>query len=155
MGYPGKERRRRFVYLTRNTEYHTHDGVCVAVRDRRTGAWSSSHPALKRRIEGGVRTLTNGCALPTLHPPQVGAPMYFVLATGDEDSQLVTSRIESIDRPEWHDVARYSSVAARQRSPQAEQSSAADGEPSSRAEGQPASRAAAPRPHVAHSGSRR
>ncbi|MBM4373704.1 MAG: hypothetical protein FJ095_01375 [Deltaproteobacteria bacterium] len=113
MGYAGKERRRRFVYLTRNTEYHTQDGICVAVRDRRTGKWSGSHPAVKRRIEGGVRTLTNGCALPTMHPPQVGAPMYFVLATGEEDSHLVTSRIESIDRPEQVDASRYPSIRAR------------------------------------------
>ena len=35
--YRGTERRRHRVYMTRNTEYHFRDGVCVAVRDRRTG----------------------------------------------------------------------------------------------------------------------
>jgi len=98
MGHPGKERRRRFVYQTRNTEYHTLDGMCVAVRDRNTGKWDTDHPALHKRIEGGVRTFSNGCVLPTLDPPGVGDPMYFVLATGEEDQQLVTSRIETIGR---------------------------------------------------------
>ena len=98
MSHAGKERRRRFVYLTRNTEYHTFDGTCVAVRNRNTGEWDPGHPALRRRIEGGVRTFSNGCVLPTLDPPGIGDPMYFVLATGEEDQQLVTSRVEAIGR---------------------------------------------------------
>ncbi len=98
MGYQGKERRRRRVFLTRNTEYHALDSVCVAVRSRVTGKWQDEHPALKKRIEGGVRMLENGCVLPTINAPAVGDPMYFVLATGDDDSQLVTSRIEEIAR---------------------------------------------------------
>src|SRR6187549_387121 len=45
-GYEGTERRRHRVYMTRNTEYHFRDGVCVAVRDRRTGDWLPGHLAL-------------------------------------------------------------------------------------------------------------
>lgn len=98
MAYAGKERRRRFVYLTRNTEYHLLDSVCVAVRDRNSGDWDATHPALKKRVEGGVRVLANGCVLPTVEPPKVGVPMYFVLGSGEEDAQLVTSRIEEVER---------------------------------------------------------
>ncbi len=98
MDYAGRERRRRRVYLTRNTEYHALDGVCVAVRCRKTGKWDALHPAVKKRIEGGVRMLASGCVLPTIDDPAVGGPMYFVLATGESDSQLVTSQIEKIER---------------------------------------------------------
>ncbi len=112
MGYSGRERRRRVVYVTKNTEYHTHDGVCVAIRDKRSGSWLDRHSALARRIEGGVRTYSNGCVLPTMEPPAVGDPMYFVLGNGDEDVQLVTSRVEAIDRPDRSDVSRYRSARA-------------------------------------------
>ena len=35
-GYSGPDRRKRRMYVTHNTEYHLHDGVCVAVRDKHT-----------------------------------------------------------------------------------------------------------------------
>ena len=34
------------VFATRNTEYHLRNGVCVAVRDRRSGEWHVDHPTL-------------------------------------------------------------------------------------------------------------
>ncbi len=107
MSYPGTERRRRFVYVTKNTEYHAQDGLCVAVRDKRSGAWLDEHAAVAQRIEGGVRTLTNGCVLPTLEEPTVGDPMYFVLGREEDDWQLVTSRIEAIERPARADLRIY------------------------------------------------
>jgi hypothetical protein len=108
----GRERRRRFVYVTRNTEYHTLDSVCVAIRDRRTGHWIERHSALKRRIEGGVRMYSNGCVLPTMDPPAIGDPMYFTLGSGDEDMQLVTSRVLEINRPDRADLKRYPARSA-------------------------------------------
>jgi hypothetical protein len=107
MTYGGSERRRRFVYVTRNTEYHTQDGLCVAVRDKRSGAWLEEHSAVTLRIEGGVRTMANGCVLPTMEGPTVGDPMYFVLGREEDDWQLVTSRIEAIERPERGDLQIY------------------------------------------------
>ena len=107
MASVGKERRRRFVFLTRNTEYHTQDGTCVAVRDMRTGSWKEQHAALRHRIEGGVRLAANGCALPTLQSPIVGEPMYFVLGREEDDWQLVTSRVEAIARPARRDLTLY------------------------------------------------
>ncbi len=107
MAYTGTERRRRVVYVTKNSEYHAKDGVCVAIRDKRSGRWLARHSALAKRIDGGVRTYSNGCVLPTMEPPAVGDPMYFVLGHGEDDVQLVTSRIEAIARPPREIVAQY------------------------------------------------
>ncbi len=100
MAYRGKERRRRFVYTTRNTDYHVYNNVCVAVRDRCSGDWLSKHAALSRRLEGGVRVFSNGAVLPSLKPPEIGDPIYFVLDLVGEDEQLVTSRLQQVGRPE-------------------------------------------------------
>jgi hypothetical protein len=101
------ERRRRFVFLTRNSEYHCFDRICVAVRDRKSGEWRARHPALRRRIEGGVKVFSNGAVIPSLHDPEIGDPMYFVLEHARDDQQLVTSRLELVDRPALADLGRY------------------------------------------------
>ncbi|MCA9618326.1 MAG: hypothetical protein KC731_04875 [Myxococcales bacterium] len=105
----GKERRRRFVYVTRNTEYHCFDDVCVAVRDRRSGSFVDSHSALARRLEGGVRLIAGG-AVPTLRGPEVGSPMYFGERRRDE-GEVITSRLEAVDRPAIADLALYPKTA--------------------------------------------
>ena len=106
MAYGGRERRRRFVYVTRNSEYHVFDQVCVAIRDKRSGAFVDDHSALRRRIEGGVRVFSNGAAIPTLRPPEVGTPMYFNI--DDECSeQVITSKLIAVSRPEEQDLDRY------------------------------------------------
>lgn len=106
MEYSGKERRRRFVYETRNSEYHVFDRVCVAIRDKQSGDWVYRHSALRRRIEGGVRVFSNGAAIPTLRPPEVGAPMYFH-ADDECYEQIITSKIVAVGRPELDDLERY------------------------------------------------
>ena len=53
--YRGPERRRHRIFVTRNTEYHFRDDVCVAVRDRRTGSFLQGHLALCRPLHGGIR----------------------------------------------------------------------------------------------------
>ena len=77
MGYQGHERRRHKVYITRNTEYHVRDGICVAVRDRRSLSFRGAHIALNLKLEGGVRLYngTNGQLVKTLLPPGVAPPM--------------------------------------------------------------------------------
>lgn len=101
-----RERRRRFVYVTRNTEYHCFDDVCVAVRDRNSGEWSDEHSAMRRRLEGGVRVLPCGVAIPSLDRVAVGSPMYFAERRRG-DTQVITSRVEAVDRPAIEDLARY------------------------------------------------
>lgn len=100
-----RERRRRFVYTTKNREYHVFDETCVAVRDRASGRWVDDHRALAQRLRGGVRVFPNGAAVPTLEPPELGAPMYFSL--GEDARDVVTSRLEEVGRPEIDDLDRY------------------------------------------------
>lgn len=104
--YNGTERRRHRVYVTRNTEYHFRDGFCVAVRDRRTGGWLSGHLALRRKVHGGIRFFMNGAMLPNTGEPRIGEALFF--AAGGPD--LVTSAVESIERPEKKIVATYPSA---------------------------------------------
>ena len=105
MSFPGAERRRRHVYVTRNTEYHLFDDTCVGVRDRRSKQWARRHKALRRRLEGGVRIYSNGAVCPSLAPPTVGDAIYFVIDDSGED--LVTSKLVSIGRPSRDDLTRY------------------------------------------------
>jgi hypothetical protein len=102
-----KERRTRFVYVTRNTEYHVQGEICVAVRDRDSGRWNEGHAAVRRRLEGGVRVFPNGAVVPMLAPPSVGQPLYFDLDEDEEGDQLVTSRVQEINRPSLEDLAKY------------------------------------------------
>lgn len=98
-----QERRRHKVLVTRNTEYHFRDRLCVAVRDRRSGEFLPGHLALKREMAGGVYRVANGTLVPRQDEPTVGEAMYF-LADGLD---LVTSPIVKIERPEKEIVRSY------------------------------------------------
>jgi len=106
MNYQGAERRRHNVYVTRNTEYHLRDGICVAVRDRRTGRFVPAHIAISLPLLGAVKLSTNGTAVPRLEKPVVGDALCFC-ASIEASRQIVTSRVEAIDRPPKHVVATY------------------------------------------------
>src|SRR3970040_661113 len=93
--YPGPERRRHRLYLTRNTEYHFRDGVCIAVRDRKTGRWLESHLAISRRLTAGVRFTSQGAAAPCSAAPAVGEALYF----GDDGRELLTTVLCGVERP--------------------------------------------------------
>jgi len=107
MSYQGAERRRHLMFVTRNTEYHLRDGVCVAVRDRRTGRFVPAHIAIKLPLSGAVHVNPHGIALPLLDKPGVGDALCF---WGSEESsrQIVTSRVVSVERPPKEVVAAYS-----------------------------------------------
>jgi len=101
----GRERRRQKLVVTRNSEYFLRDDVCVAVRSRATGDWTSEHPALNKRVEGGIR-FTGGGSI-NLHAgvPEIGDYMMF------GGSNLLTGRVEEIGRPPpdvgralWRDI---------------------------------------------------
>jgi len=112
MAFQGQDRRRHKVFITRNTEYHVKDDVCVAVRDVRTKRWQVAHIALSRKVEGAVRIFSNGAVVPNLKEPVTGDAIYFsdTGPSGDE-RQIVTSRIVSIGRPPKSDVAQYGRFA--------------------------------------------
>ncbi|HVY49609.1 MAG TPA: hypothetical protein VHB21_27135 [Minicystis sp.] len=108
MIYQGTERRRHRVYVTRNTEYHTRDGICVAVRDRKSNAFRTAHIALALKVEGGVKIYPNGACVPNVQSPGEGDAIFFTHVTSDgEERQIVTSRLEKVDRPPKRDVLRY------------------------------------------------
>jgi hypothetical protein len=97
------ERRRHRVYVTKNTEYHFKDGFCVAVRDRRSGDFLAGHLAVRRRLHGGLKFFPNGAIVPNPGDPQPGEALYFAADGRD----LVTSPVESIERPAKKIVAAY------------------------------------------------
>jgi hypothetical protein len=111
MGFQGSDRRRHKVYITRNTEYHLRDGICVAVRDRRSRSFRGAHIALNLRLEGGVKIYPNGAMIPNLENPDVGDAIFFThIGPEGEPKQIVTSRLEKVDRPPKTDVALYPRV---------------------------------------------
>lgn len=114
--FKGTERRRHRLVLTRNTEYHLKDDVVVAVRDRQSKRWCEGHMAVSLKLQGGVRFFDNGAVVPSLSEPAPGDAMFFTYKTeaGDE-RQLVTSRIEAIDRPAKKDVLTYATLGIKRR----------------------------------------
>jgi len=103
MRYAGKERRIHKVFVTRNTEYHVRSGMCVGVRDRRSGQWLRSHLALRSRISGGLRFNGVGGITPSPGRPEIGESLFFQAAGRD----LITSTVLSIERPEKSIVGEY------------------------------------------------
>jgi hypothetical protein len=101
--FKGTERRVHKVYVTRNTEYHVRKGVCVAVRDRNSGRWMQGHAAVTKRLEGSLKFHVQGGYAPHFGEPGVGDAIYF----NDGDRDLITSKLERIDRPERATVALY------------------------------------------------
>jgi len=106
--YHGPERRRHRVFVTRNTEYHCRDGVCVAVRDRRTRRFVEAHAALGKHVSGGLRFNQNGgiesaSSGTDLHP---GEQVCFAGDT-DKDRSVITSPLDAIERPEKEIVKGY------------------------------------------------
>lgn len=100
---PGKERRRHRVMVTRNTEYHFRDKLCVAVRDRRSGEFLPGHLAIKRQLAGGVHRLANGTLIPREEDPRLGEALYFVA----DGLDLVTSPLLRVERPAKDIVRTY------------------------------------------------
>ena len=104
------ERRIHTVYVTRNTEYHVRDNICVAVRDRAARKFRPAHLALHLKLQGAVRINPNGVVIPEPQNARIGSPIYFTQV--DEEGmerQIVTSRVERIERPEKTTVIQYPS----------------------------------------------
>jgi hypothetical protein len=109
VNYKGPERRRHRIYVTRNTEYHFRDGFCVAVRDRRTGEFLHGHLALSRRVEGGLKFFDQGGIAPNPGDPVPGESIYF----GSHGPELVTSPLETVERPSKEIAGAYPSLSRK------------------------------------------
>ncbi len=106
--YRGPERRHHRVLVTRNSEYHCRDGVCVAVRDRRTNQFVARHSAIGKRISGGLRfNQSGGIESATMGTdPKLGDQVCFA-ADGNEDRTVITSPLSAIERPPKDVVQTY------------------------------------------------
>jgi hypothetical protein len=106
--YSGPERRRHRVYLTRNSEYHCRDDLCVAVRDVASGDFLEGHPAIGRRMTGSIRFTEDGgiASFSTKdEEPHPGESLFF--SDGAMERELRTSALRDIQRPPKAVVARY------------------------------------------------
>jgi hypothetical protein len=100
---PRTERRRHRVYVTRNTEYHFRDGVCLAVRSRQNGEFLQGHLAIGRRSQGSLQFVAGGGFVPNVGEPKPGEGLFFD-ANGRE---LLTSAILRVERPTADLVRAY------------------------------------------------
>ena len=100
----GPDRRQHAVCVTRNSEYHLRDRLCVGVRST-DGHWDDDHAAIGSEL---VATLQpNGAILlADVGRPRAGVRLCFA-------SDLLTSSVLSVARPSITAVSRYpeSSVA--------------------------------------------
>lgn len=97
------ERRVHKVFVTRNTEYHVRQSLCVAVRDRRSGEWLGAHLARGRHVRGSLRFLATGGVMPHEGVPRVGDSLFF----SSDGRDLVTSAVLVVERPPKNVVAKY------------------------------------------------
>ena len=107
MSYSGIERRIHKTYITLNSEYHVRAGVCVAVRDRDSGAWISGHEAIGMHLE-------------STRPPEnsIGGPILF----GSDYVKVRTSRVLDLFRPNRQMVELYTLLLSKRVSPAAQNS---------------------------------
>lgn len=106
--FSGPERRHHLVFLTRNTEYHLRDDVCVAVRDPGTGEFIEDHPAIGRHLSGALRYGPSGEVVkfvPAGELPGVGDLLFF--SEGDIRTELQTTAVRDIGRPPKEIAAHY------------------------------------------------
>ena len=93
------DRRRHRVFVTRHTEYHLRGDECVGVRDRHSKLWLLDHAALRLRA----------VSLPPAHESlmHVGQRIQF----WGKSSDVLTSPVLTVERPERTDVGAYVSQA--------------------------------------------
>lgn len=80
----GPERRVHSVCLTYNREYHLRSRMCIAVRDRESGAWLANHDAVGMEVDATMR-----------RDERVGHP----LLLQREDATVRTSPVIDVFRP--------------------------------------------------------
>ena len=106
--YRGPERRRHRVLVTLNSEYHCRDGVCVAVRDRRTHRFLAEHAALGKHVSGGLRfNEKGGIASATIGSDLKPGEQVLFEAEGAKERTVITSPLSAIERPPKEIVQAY------------------------------------------------
>lgn len=100
MTYQGPERRHRKVFVTKNTEYHLRDGVCVAVRDRSTGDWQLKHRAIGSTLMGGIAVTPEGSWKVSFGAAEVGEKLCFA-------NDIFTTQVQDVKRPSVNTLDSY------------------------------------------------
>ncbi|MDJ0765672.1 MAG: hypothetical protein QNJ97_22000 [Myxococcota bacterium] len=95
MPYKGPDRRIHAVFSTRNRQYHVRSGVCIAVRDKKTGVWISLSEAIGMLLE----------QRPSMFD-YLGHPLRFF----SQSQEVLTTRVEDVFRPERTIVDVYDIV---------------------------------------------
>ncbi|MEL6338772.1 MAG: hypothetical protein AAFQ65_02625 [Myxococcota bacterium] len=101
MSYPGPERRIHRVFVTHNSEYHTRQGVCVAVRRLSAEDLTREHPAVGGSVLGGIGYDEERGYLAHFGIPDEGEKICF-------SNDVITSPILAVQRPSRDVVAGYS-----------------------------------------------
>ncbi|MEE8408000.1 MAG: hypothetical protein V3T05_00210 [Myxococcota bacterium] len=100
--FRGSDRRRHSVYITRNSEYHLRDRLCVGVRGT-DGEWLEDHAAVGSELVATMQP--NGAiVLADVGRPRVGGRLCFA-------SDLMTSSVLSVTRPSVTAVLHYPEVS--------------------------------------------
>jgi len=97
----GPKRQPNRIYRTRNSEYYCRGDVCVAVRDRKTGAFRPEHRAIGLRMSGGIRVTPDGEVLSVSkrgEVPHLGETLFFS-ANGKPGTGVRTSALTEVTRP--------------------------------------------------------
>jgi hypothetical protein len=109
--YSGPDRRRHRVFVTKNSEYHCRDNVCVAVRSVRTGAFDRNHVALGRWLSGAIKFTKDGSisGMSDASDARRGEQLCFASGSMDDTNDVLTSPLEAIARPPKDVVSLYPS----------------------------------------------
>jgi len=98
-----KERRRHKMFVTKNTEYHMKDDICVGIRKLKNGLWINNGKALKAKLVGSIKSLDE-IILAQGSEPHVGEPLLFINEDGED---IVTTTLSEIKRPPKEAVNNY------------------------------------------------
>lgn len=82
------------VYLVQFTAYYVRGGVCIAARDRESREWQTDHPALGRKLEGGLFVSDEGDIIP--HNPDHIEPGDRLCFGGNAHDVVLTSGLISV-----------------------------------------------------------
>ncbi len=105
--YTGPDRRRHRVFVTKNSEYHCRDGVCVAVRDVHTGEFQSAHPAVGKKMSSSILFSKEGGIAAISKPGETHLGEQLCFSSGQPEHEILTSAVKSIERPPKEIVSRY------------------------------------------------
>jgi hypothetical protein len=97
------DRRRHKMFVTRNSEYHMRDDICVGVRNTREDRWLDRSRLLSARLMGAVDSFST-LSSSACTEPAIGKYLLFICENGE---LIVTTRLEAIDRPPMDAVQYY------------------------------------------------